>query len=267
MTLTSQIGWRLGVVIASVGVILAISLRIAGGGGGIAPMLVGWIITTGLVLGAVSFWPAIMQESFNTANEVSTLIGGSGVQMLDVLERGADQFSRTVRAAAAQMSLWPQSWIVAGQMVVLGVWIFLMHIATSLVLAAAILEFWLVGALLPLILPLALITGMQGVGLGALIWAAGMTIRLVLIAMVLAATTDLVAETIIPAPTEEPDITLYYIAVVAATVGTFLVWQTASWGRNVIQASAGASSITALASQAISGGARTMRGGNSDGRR
>lgn len=266
MTLTAQIGWRLGVIISSAGIILAVSIRIAGGGGGIVPMVVTWIISTGLVLGAVSYWPAIMQESFSTASEVASMMGGSGIQTLDVLERGADQFNRLFRASAAQLSIMsPESWAVAVQMNVLGLWILLMHVATSLVLAGAILEFWIVGALLPLILPFALVSGMQTLGMGALVWAAGMTMRLILIAVVLSVTTDLIGQQIVPGPSEEPDVTRSVGATLAATVGAFLVWQAASWGRGVIQSAAGANSITALASQAVSGGVRSMRAGGARG--
>lgn len=261
MTLTATIGWRLGVIIASIGIILAVSLRIAGGGGGIIPMVVAWIVTTGLVLGAVSFWPAIMQECFNTATEISTAIGGSGIQLVDVIERGADQFNRLFQAAGAQLTLmdW-QSFPVAVQLILVGVWLFAMHVVTAFIFAAAILEFWLVGAILPIVLPLALVQGLQSVGFGALVWVAGMTLRLVFIALVLASSTDLINEWTVPAMTEEPDVTLTITAAIAATVGAFLVWQASSWGRSVIQAASGASSIAGLTAQAISISGRAGRG-------
>lgn len=267
MTTTSLIAWRLGVVIASIGVIFGISVRIAGGGGGIIPAIVGWLITTGLVLGAISFWPAIMQESFNTASEVSGMIGGSGIQVMDVLERGANLASRVVDAARAQASLTDMgSWLTGMHMLGHAAWIWLMHFIASFAVAGAILEFWLVGAVLPLLLPFTMVMGMQGIGFAALIWTAGMTLRLVLIAMILAAATDMLAGYIIPGPNEEHFLVQYLASDAAAAFAAFLVWQTSVWGKSVIQAAAGADSIFGLAGQALSG-ARVMTRGGPDGRR
>jgi len=255
MVQMADVGWRLGATIATASLLFGLAIRVAAGGGGVVPAVVAWIITTGLVLGALSFWPLLMQESFNTANEVSALFGGGGITALDVIARGYGLFAR-VFEAGVQGAIWnPVNYLMYFLMLIQALFILLIHTFLSLIVAASILQFWIGGAALPIIIPFALISGLQGLGFQAFVFVAAAVLRLIVISIIITVGQDAVLDIIVPDAGGVLTLIDLVAAGLAGLVVLYLAWQASSWATTIARGAAGGTGITGLVTTAVTAGA------------
>ena len=96
MSVVSTAAVPFALTIAFAVFLFSLGIRLAQGAEGISGGVIEWIVHTGLIVGAVTFWPLVVEESYNTAQEVSVLISGHGISGLDIIQRGYDLFIRVV---------------------------------------------------------------------------------------------------------------------------------------------------------------------------
>jgi hypothetical protein len=259
LQVVADVGWRLGAGIASITLLLGLSVRMAGGAQGTIGYVLGWIVQSGLVLGAISFWPLVADESFNTAEEIVQMTTGAELSALDVLERGFDWYARVWEHAMAG-SVWNllQSLLMA---LSLGAAAFLVlgaHVVVSLVLAASILQFWIGAAIMPLAIHFFFVPGLQGIGGQAFAFMIAATIRLIFLGVIIGAVREVFLDLALPDFQTTATITDVFAAGLASIVAGYLAWVSSTWASVLTRGSVGSTSVTSiLASAALLGaGAR-----------
>ena len=260
LIITSEVAWRLAATIAGAALILAAAIRVAAGGGGIVPYVIQWIIGTGLVLGLLAFWPTIMVESFNTADEIARLFGADGITALDVIARGYAVFARVVGSGITG-SIWNALNPAYYSSIVIAFFILLVHVFLSLIMAAAILQFWIGGAALPILIPFVFVNGLSGLGFSVVVFVATSVVRLIVLSLILTIGQDTILDVLVPDADSLVTLLDLVTALLGALVILYLAWQASSWATTIARGSIGGTGITGLAVAALTGGA--ARGGGS----
>ncbi|MCU0894449.1 MAG: hypothetical protein MUD06_09010 [Rhodospirillales bacterium] len=266
MSVVSTAAVPFALTIAFAVFLFSLGIRLAQGAEGISGGVIEWIVHTGLVVGAVTFWPLVVEESYNTAQEVSVLISGHGISGLDIVQRGYDLFIRVVEHGVSGAVWNPLNWTPYLVMVVLAFVLFLVHILLSFIVAAAVLQFWIGAAAVGIVVPFALVrSGLGSIGYQAMAFIIACVVRLIAISAIMAFGDELATSVMIPdagAP-----LTLLEIAAADLTVGlvAFLAWKASSWASQIARASPGGTGVTALVSAAVvgagRGGAAMLSGG------
>jgi TrbL/VirB6 plasmid conjugal transfer protein len=255
LDVVADVGLRLGSAIATIALLLGLSIRIAGGAQGTVGHVLSWIIQTGLILGALSFWPRIASESFATAEEIVRMTTGAELSALDVLERGFDWHARIWEHAMAG-SIWiiVQSLFAAMSMGTAALLVLGAHIVVSLVLAASILQFWLGAAILPLAIPFFFVPGLQGIGGQAFAFMVAATLRLIFLGVIIGAIREVFLDIALPDFQETITVTDVFAAGLASVVAGYLAWVSSTWASVLTRGAVGSTSVTSiLASAAILG--------------
>ena len=265
MSVVSTAAVPFALTIAFAVFLFSLGIRLAQGAEGVSGGVIEWIVHTGLIVGAVTFWPLVVEESYNTAQEVSVLISGHGISGLDIIQRGYDLFIRVVEHGASG-GIWSGNWIIYPLMVVLAGVLFLVHILLSFIVAAAILQFWIGAAAVGIVVPFALVrSGLGSIGYQAMAFIVSCVVRLIAISAIMAFGDELATSVMIP--DAGSPITLFQIAAAELTVGlvAFLAWRASSWASQIARASPGGTGVTALVSAAVvgagRGGAAMLSGG------
>lgn len=266
MSVVSTAAVPFALTIAFAVFLFSLGIRLAQGAEGVSGGVIEWIVHTGLIVGAVTFWPLVVEESYNTAQEVSVLISGHGISGLDIIHRGYDLFIRVVEHGVSG-SIWnPGNWLLYPVVIVLALVLFIVHILLSFIVAAAILQFWIGAAAVGIVVPFALVrSGLGSIGYQAMAFIVSCVVRLIAISAIMAFGDELATSVMIPdagAP-----ITFLQLAAADLTVGlvAFLAWKASSWASQIARAAPGGTGVTALVSAAVvgagRGGAAMMSGG------
>jgi hypothetical protein len=266
MSVVSTAAVPFALTIAFAVFLFSLGIRLAQGAEGISGGVIEWIVHTGLIVGAVSFWPLVVEESYNTAQEVSVLISGHGISGLDIIQRGYDLFIRVVEHGVSGAVWNPLNWTPYLIMVVLAFVLFLAHILLSFIVAAAVLQFWIGAVAVGIVVPFALVrSGLGSIGYQAMAFIVSCVVRLIAISAIMAFGDELATSVMIPGAGEA--VTLLDLAAADLTVGlvAFLAWKASSWASQIARASPGGTGVTALVSAAVMGagrgGAAMMSGG------
>lgn len=257
MTAVSTAAVPFALTIAFAVFLFSLGIRLAQGAEGISGGVIEWIVQTGLIVGAVTFWPLVVEESYNTAQEVSVLISGHGISGLDIVQRGYDLFIRVVEHGVSGAVWNPLNWAPYLIMVVLALVLFVVHILLSFIVAAAVLQFWIGAAAVGIVVPFALVrSGLGSIGYQAMAFIVSCVVRLIAISAIMAFGDELATSVMIPGEGEA--LTLLEIAAADLTVGlvAFLAWKASSWASQIARASPGGTGVTALVSAAVLGAGR-----------
>lgn len=270
MALIAEISLQFGATIAVIALLFGMAVRVAGGGEGATAGVVSWIIHAGLVLGAIQFWPEIMDASFQVADQIAMTIGGAGIGALDVLQRGFDVFSAVVSNGISG-SIWnPGNYAMYALIVFLALVLLAIHALLSLIVAASILQFWIGGAVMVLVIPFALVVGLQGVGFQALAFVIAAVVRMIVIAVIVAIGGDVFLDIVIPDEGSVLTLTDLGAAFLATFIVTGIALMASTWASVIARAAPGSTGITGMlgtvGAAAVGGmGAAAARAGSAGG--
>ena len=257
MSVVSTAAVPLALTIAFAVFLFSFGIRLAQGAEGVTGGVIEWIVHTGLIVGAITFWPLVVEESYNTAQEVSVLISGHGISGLDIIQRGYDLFIRVIEHGVSG-SIWvPKNFTLYITMVVLAFVLFVVHILLSFVVTAAILQFWIGSVAVGIVVPFALVrSGLGSIGYQAMAFIISCVVRLIAISAIMAFGDELATSVMIP--DAGAAITLLDLAAADLAVGlvAFLAWKASSWASQIARASPGGTGVTALVSAAVVGAGR-----------
>jgi hypothetical protein len=251
MEIISDISLGFGSIIAGTTLVFALALSATNGFQGASHIIVRWAIATGLLMGAITLWDELMFACFDFADQVAVALSGTSVSALDVIAMGADLFARAVDAGVTGAIWAPWNWLQHAQMVGASAFMFLAFLWLSLTVAIAVISFWMAGAIAVLLVPFAYISGMGGVGFGAIVLVLGHTLRLIAVMFVVGITGELVEAATIPA--EGEDVT--WSDVLGAAVTTFVVaalaWSTSRFVSDVARSHAGGMGVMGMAQSSV----------------
>ena len=260
MVVVQDIAFRLGATIATISLLFALAVRIGGGASGAAAMILQWIISTGILVGgALTFWPVIMDRTMETAQAIAGAFGGP-ISAIDVIEKGYNIFARVIDNGI-QGSIWNPVNIVQYFLAIsAGIGLMLLHAALSLIYASAVISFWVGGAILPILIPVAMISGPSGVGMGVFAFVIAAMVRIISLGVIIGVGGGMVENTIVPGPGEEQTLFDLGAAVLSMLVMVYLAFIASSWASAFARLASPTSSLTGLISTVAVGGTALASG-------
>lgn len=242
----SDVGLKLAATLGVISLTIALATVIAGGAGGVLGTIVSYIVIVGLVCAAVATWPAIMTASFETADQIASTIGAGGINAIDVIQRGFDVLARIVNNGI-QGSVWnPVNTVMYLFTISMGLGLLFWHFILSLSVALSILQFWIGGAVMPIIIPFALVGGLSGVGFGAFAFVIASVVRMIVIAVIVAIGGDVFLDMVIADAGEVLTFGDLGASFVSAGVVAYLAWKAGSWASSIARAAPGGTGVTGM---------------------
>ena len=246
MATMAAIGQRLAAVLWSITVLLTLSVMIAGGATGGLAYIIRAIIWGGIVVGGLALWPTVVSESYATIQEASVAISGRDLNALEVARRGWDIFMRTYDHGFTWQNIMPWNAVPAAMIVLAGLGIAVIFAALSLVIAVAIVQFFIGAVVAPLVIPFILAGPLAGFGMTLVGFILSSVVYLTALSVIISLGEAVFLDAAIPGPDEALTFGDLGAVAVASAVVLFLAWRGSSFAAQITRGASGGTGMTGI---------------------
>jgi hypothetical protein len=256
---------RLAATIGTITLLAGLAVRIATGSGNAVAYAVEKIIQVGLIATGIVSLPAILQAAFDTADIIAQLVGAGGIGALDVVARGFSLFARVVNAGIQGSIFNPMNLVMYIAMVLLGFFMLVAHVVISWVVATRIIQLWLGGVALAIVVPFALVPGLSGIGFTTFAFFLSAMVGLIVVAAIVGFGGDVFLDLAIP--DGGAAMTLEELGGATLTVGlfAFLTFAASAMANAIARGASGGTGAMGVLTAAGGAGMAAMRGGGAAG--
>jgi hypothetical protein len=247
MAVTAEIGRELAAVFWSMAVLFTLSVMIAGGASGTMAYIIRAIIWGGIVIGGLMLWPTVVvDELWASVHEISMWISGRELNPVATAERGWDLFLRAYDAGVTWQMVLPWNWPAASAILGAGLGVAVIFLGLALLLAIAIIQFFIGAAIAPLMIPFVLAGPLAGFGYTLVGFMLSSLVYLATMSVIITVGESVFIDATLPGPDEILMIGDLGKVAAASLVVFFLAWKASSWAAQITRGASGGTGLTGI---------------------
>jgi hypothetical protein len=252
---------RLAATIGTIVLLGGLAVRVATGSGNAVAYAVQMIIHVGLIAASIVALPAIIQATFDMADLIAELLGAGGIGALDVVARGFSLFARVVNAGIQGSIFNPMNFVMYIAMVLLGFLMLAAHVIISWVVATRIIQLFLGGVALAIVVPFALVPGLSGIGYTTFAFFLSAMVGLIVVAAIVGFGGDVFLDLALPDGGAAMSLEELGGAVLTVGLFAFLTFAASAMANAIARGASGGTGALGTLSAASAAGLSAFRGG------